>query len=127
MRSNMALKKRDMGSGIGPAATGSGGGGGGGGVGGTAITIISSSMPGTPSTGQGGAGGGGGGGGLGRDVHHYHQEVDAGDAVEEAVVDLGDERAAVAFDAVDEVELPQRLVAAEPALEEERGGRAGRV
>src|SRR3970282_2968037 len=59
-----------------------------------------------------------------RDVHHYRQQLDAGDAVDEAVVDLEDERAAAAFDAVDEVELPQRLVAAEPALEEARGERA---
>src|SRR3970282_657491 len=56
-----------------------------------------------------------------RDVHQNHQQLDAGDAVDEAVVDLGDERAAVAFDAVDEVEPPQRLVPAEPALEEPRG------
>src|SRR3972149_4811866 len=57
-----------------------------------------------------GAGGGGGGEGrrgeglrgwgrrrrVGGDVQHYHHQLDAGDAVDEAVVDLGDEGGAVA-------------------------------
>ena len=66
---------------------------------------------------------GGAGGGSGSRSNSTVGDVDAGDAVDEAVVRLGDDREAVLADALDEPELPQRLRAVEPLGEDAAGER----
>ena len=53
------------------------------------------------------------GGGLGRGVEQHRHDVHAGDAVHERVVGLRQHREAVALEALDEPDLPERLVAVE--------------
>ena len=62
--------------------------------------------------------------GYGSGVEQHGGEVDAGDAVDERVVRLGDEREAVALEALDEPHLPQRLGAVERLRVDPRGERA---
>ena len=50
---------------------------------------------------------------LGSEVEQHRDDVDARDAVHERVVRLADEREAAALDALDQPDLPQRLVAVE--------------
>ena len=57
-------------------------------------------------------------------VEQHRGEVDAGDAVDERVVGLGDQREAVALEALDEPRLPQRLGAVELLGVDARGERA---
>ena len=52
---------------------------------------------------------------LGRRVQQHHADADGGDAVDERVVHLGQQRGAVALEAVDHVQLPQRPRAVQPA------------
>ena len=47
--------------------------------------------------------------GVGLEVEHQLHQVGAGDAVDHAVVDLGDDRPAVVGQALDQPQLPQRL------------------
>jgi hypothetical protein len=51
--------------------------------------------------------------GHGPEVEQHGREVDARDAVDERVMGLGDEREAVALDALHEPHLPERLGAVE--------------
>ena len=62
--------------------------------------------------------------GLGREVEEHGGEVDAGDAVDQRVVGLGDQREAPALQAVHEPQLPQRLGAVERLGVHARGERA---
>ena len=55
---------------------------------------------------------------VGVEVEQHRRDVDAGDAVDQAVVRLGDQREAVVTDAVDQPQLPQRLGAVEPLGED---------
>ena len=79
-------------------------------------------------SGRGNHGGGssGGGRGLGLDVEQDRRDVDARDAVDQAVVRLGDHREAPALDLVDEPDLPQRLRAVE-ALGEHAPGHVAQL
>ena len=58
---------------------------------------------------------------VGRQVEHQLHEVGAGDAVDHAVVDLGDERPAVVGQALDQPQLPQRLGHVQPLAEDAAG------
>jgi hypothetical protein len=51
--------------------------------------------------------------GVGRHVEQDGRDVDAGDPVDECVVRLAEDREAAVFEALDEPQLPQRLVAVE--------------
>src|SRR5438876_215128 len=55
--------------------------------------------------------------GLGLDVVEDRAYVNPGDAVDEAVMALADDGEAIAFDAVDQPHLPDRLRAVEPLRE----------
>ena len=66
-------------------------------------------------------GGSGGGSGSASSVEQHGRDVDARDAVDQAVVRLRDHREAPALDAVDEPDLPQRLAAVQPLGEHAPG------
>ncbi len=58
---------------------------------------------------------------FGADVHHRHQQLDAGDAVHHAVVDFREDPGPVALQAVNDVHLPERLVSLQLPGEQLRG------
>ena len=58
--------------------------------------------------------------GVGSGIEQHRRDVDPGDAVDQAVMGLGDDRKAVVLDAVDQPDLPQRLRAIKPLREDSR-------
>ncbi len=58
---------------------------------------------------------------VGREVEQHRRQIDAGDAVDQRVVGLGDQREAVVLQALDQPHLPQRLGAVELLGEDPRG------
>ncbi len=62
-----------------------------------------------------------GGGGVWLEIEQHGGEIDAGDAVDERVVGLGDQREPVALEPLDQPGLPQRLVPVERLGGDPRG------
>ena len=58
---------------------------------------------------------------LGREVEQHGRQVDPGDPVDQRVVGLGDQRATIVLQALDQPHLPQRLGAVELLGEDARG------